>query len=142
MKKNTINLIDIFNSKEIVSVAVLIAITGMMVFSSACVNPLWAKSGKHEDKSSSNSVDKKSNPTTATTTTTTTTTPSTASGQSDYKNFQKCLSSAAAKQGFATKTDIQSCYKPIYSPSSTLGTNSSTPTSFNQDLAPNSNQNT
>ncbi|MGN6630426.1 MAG: hypothetical protein ACTHKJ_11260, partial [Candidatus Nitrosocosmicus sp.] len=137
MKKNTINLIDIFDSKEIVSVAVLIAITGMMVFSSAFVNPLWAKSSKHEDKSPSNSVDKKSNPTTATTTTaTTSTTPSTASGQSDYKNFQKCLSSAAAKQGFATKTDIQSCYKPIYSPSSTLGTNSSTPTSFNQDLAP------
>ena len=134
MTKNKINLVDIFNSKEIVSVAVIIAITGMMVFSSAFVNPLWAKSSKHEDKSSSNSVDKKTNPTTATTTT-----PSTASGQSDYKNFQKCLSSAAAKQGFATKTDIQNCYKPIYSPSSSLGTNSSTPTSFNQVLAPNSN---
>lgn len=141
MKKNTINLVDIFNSKEIVLVAVIIAITGMMVFSSAFVNPLWAKSSKHEDKSSSNSVDKKANPTTATTSTTSTT-PSTASGQSDYKNFQKCLSSAAAKQGFATKTDIQSCYKPIYSPSSSLGTNSSTPANFHQDLGPNSNQNT
>lgn len=138
MKKNTINLVDTFNSKEIVSVAVIIAITGMIVFSSAFVNPLWAKSSKHENKSS-NSVDKKANPTT--TTTTTTTTPSTASGQTDYKNFQKCLSSAAAKQGFATKTDIQNCYKPIYSPSSTLGTNSSTPASFNQNFAPNSNQN-
>jgi hypothetical protein len=136
--RNKINLFDIPDSKEIVSVVIIIAITGMMIYSAAFVNPSWAKSSKHEDKA----ADKKAKPTT--TTTNATTTPSSSTERSDYKNFQKCLSTATDKQGFATKTDIQNCFKPIYSPtiSSSIGTNSSTPASFNQVLAPNSNQNT
>ena len=40
MTKN--NLIDIMHTKRIVLVAVIIAITGMFVFSNAFVNPLLA----------------------------------------------------------------------------------------------------
>src|SRR6476620_11406933 len=133
MKKDINNQLYISNPKKIVSVAIIIAITGLIVFSSALVNPLWAKSSKHEDKTttSSNSGDKKGNSTAAAITTpatgaTATPTLSSASEQSDYKNFQKCLSTAAGKQGFATKTDIQNCFKPIYSTTtSSTGTNSS-----------------
>ena len=148
-KNNNDYILNIFNLKEIVSVTVMIAIIGLLVFSSA-LNPLWAKSNMHVDKTSttsSNSTDKKGNsPTTATTTsitTSSTTSPSSNSEQSDYKKFQKCLSTTADKQGFATKADIQKCFKPIYTPTSTTssstGTNSSTLAIFNKGFAPNSN---
>lgn len=57
----------------------------MLVFSNAFVNPLFAKSSKHEDKISSKSADKKSNPAAAATLPTTIS--SFTSEQNDYKNF-------------------------------------------------------
>lgn len=43
----------------------------------------------------------------------------------DYKDFQKCLTSAEDAKGYATKQEIKDCYSPIYSPT----TNSSTASS-------------
>jgi hypothetical protein len=43
----------------------------------------------------------------------------------DYKDFQKCLTSAEDAKGYATKQEIKDCYSPIYSTT----TNSSTPSS-------------
>ena len=34
----------------------------------------------------------------------------------NYKDFQKCLSSAEAAKGYATKQEIKGCYNPIYNP--------------------------
>ena len=132
--------LDVMTAKRIVSVAIIIAITGMFIFSNAFVNPLLAKSSKHEDKTttttSSTSTDKKGNSTTtaATTIPTATTTSSASSGseQSDYKKFQKCLSTTADKQGFDTKTEIQDCFKSTYLP--TTSTSSSAGTSSSSSL--------
>lgn len=129
MTKSKNNLQDIRNTKKIAVVVVVIVITGMFLSANTLINPLIAKSSKSEGKTSK-STDKKSN--TANAATTTSTTSSSSSEQNDYKNFQKCLSTAANAKGFATKTDIENCFRPIYSPATTssTGTNSSSSTSI------------
>ena len=119
MTKN--NLIDIMHTKRIVLVAVIIAITGMFVFSNAFVNPLLAQSSKSNDKTdSSKSKDSNSD----TKTTTNTDTSSSSADKKDYKDFQKCLSTADGTKGFATKTEINDCFTQIYSPTTTSSSNS------------------
>src|SRR6476661_7598781 len=111
MTKN--NLIDIMHTKRIVLVAVIIAITGMFVFSNAFVNPLLAQSSKSNDKTdSSKSKDSNSD------------TSSSSADKKDYKDFQKCLSTADGTKGFATKTEIQDCFRQIYSPTTASSSNS------------------
>ena len=44
------------HTKRIVLVAVIIAITGMFVFSNAFVNPLLAQSSKSNDKTDSSNI--------------------------------------------------------------------------------------
>ena len=112
-KNNKNNLLDIMHTKRIVLVAVIIAITGMFVFFNAFVNPLLAQSSKSNDKTdSSKSKDSNSD----TKTTTNTDTSSSSADKKDYKDFQKCLSTADGTKGFATKTEIQDCFRQIYSP--------------------------
>ena len=119
MTKN--NLIDIMHTKRIVLVAVIIAITGMFVFSNVFVNPLLAQSSKSNDKTdSSKSKDSNSD----TKTTTNTDTSSSSADKKDYKDFQKCLSTADGTKGFATKTEIQDCFRQIYSPTTASSSNS------------------
>jgi len=90
------------HTKRIVLVTVIIAITGMFVFSNAFVNPLLAQSSKSNDKTdSSKSKDSGSD------TKTTTNTSSSSADKKDYKDFQKCLSTADGTKGFATKTESQ-----------------------------------
>jgi hypothetical protein len=127
MTKNKNDLQDLRNTKKIVAVVVIVVITGIFLFNNELINPIMAKSSKSEDKTAK-STDKKSNSAGGTATTATT---SSSVEQNDYKNFQKCLSTAANAKGFDTKTDIENCFKPIYSPAtaSSTGTNSSSSSS-------------
>ena len=119
IKNNKNTLLDIMHTKRIVLVTVIIAITGMFVFSNAFVNPLLAQSSKSNDKTdSSKSKDSGSD------TKTTTNTSSSSADKKDYKDFQKCLSTADGTKGFATKTEIQDCFRQIYSPTTTSSSNS------------------
>jgi cytoskeletal protein RodZ len=121
-KNNKNNLLDIMHTKRIVLVAVIIAITGMFVFSNAFVNPLLAQSSKSNDKTdSSKSKDSNSD----TKTTTNTDTSSSSADKKDYKDFQKCLSTADGTKGFATKTEIQDCFRQIYSPTTAASSSNS-----------------
>jgi len=119
IKNNKNNLLDIMHTKRIVLVTVIIAITGMFVFSNAFVNPLLAQSSKSNDKTdSSKSKDSGSD------TKTTTNTSSSSADKKDYKDFQKCRSTADGTKGFATKTEIQDCFRQIYSPTTASSSNS------------------
>jgi hypothetical protein len=40
----------------------------------------------------------------------------------NFKDFQKCLSSAEAAKGYATKQEIKGCYNPIYNPAANSST--------------------
>jgi cytoskeletal protein RodZ len=53
--------------------------------------------------------------------------------EQDYKDFQKCLSDAEGTNGFATKSEIKSCFNPIYLPATTTTTTpiNNDPTAFN-----------
>jgi predicted negative regulator of RcsB-dependent stress response len=51
----------------------------------------------------------------------------TTSDSKNYKDFQKCLSSAEAAKGYATKQEIKGCYTPIYNPTANSST-TTTPT--------------
>jgi hypothetical protein len=94
----------------------------MFVFSNAFVNPLLAQSSKSNDKTdSSKSKDSNSD----TKTTTNTDTSSSSADKKDYKDFQKCLSTADGTKGFATKTEIQDCFRQIYSPTTTASSSNS-----------------
>src|SRR5437868_4746047 len=118
-KNNKNNLLNITRTKRIVLVAVIIAITGMFVFSNAFVDPLLAQSSKSTDKTDSfKSKDSSSG------TKSTTDTSSSSADKKDYKDFQKCLSTADGAKGFATKTEIQDCFTQIYSPSASSSSNS------------------
>jgi hypothetical protein len=128
---NKNNSLDVINTKQIVSVAVIIAIAAMFVFSNAFVNPLLAKSSKSDGKTDSKSTDKKGSTATVSSNPATTTTSS-SSDQNDYKNFQKCLSTAEGTKGFATNQEIKNCYNPIYRP---IPTSTST-TSFSSPSNP------
>jgi ABC-type Na+ efflux pump permease subunit len=125
-KNNKKDLLDIMRTKKIVSVAVIIAITGMFIFSNAFINPLLAQSSKSTDrKDSSKSTDGNDNAKT----TTNTDTSSSSADKKDYKDFQKCLSTAEGTKGFATKTEIQDCFRQIYLPTSSSTTSTSPSTS-------------
>jgi hypothetical protein len=129
---NNNNSLDMINTKQVVVVAVIIAIAAMFVFSNAFVNPSLAKSNKSDGKTDSKSTDKKGTSTTTSSSTATTTTTSSSSDQNDYKNFQKCLSTAEGTKGFATNQEIKNCYNPIYRP---IPTSTST-TSFSSPSNP------
>ena len=121
-KNNKNNLLDIMHTKRIVLVAVIIAITGMFVFSNAFVNPLLAQSSKSTDKTGSS---KSKDSISGTKTTTNTDTSSSSADKKDYKDFQKCLSTADGTKGFATKTEIQDCFRQIYSPTTAASSSNS-----------------
>ena len=126
-KSNKNNLLDAMNAKKIVLVTVMIAITGMFVFSSVFVNPLFALTDKSNDRKEppSKSTDGNNNAKT----TTRSDTSSSASNDKDYKNFQKCLSNADGTKGFATKTEIQDCFRSTYLSTTTSSSSSTTSTS-------------
>ena len=44
----------------------------------------------------------------------------------DYKDFQKCLSSAEDTKGYATKQEIKDCFNQTYNPISNTGTTTGT----------------
>jgi len=140
-KNNKNNLLDIIHNKKAVSVAVIIAITAMLVFSNAFVNPLLAQSSKTKDKTgSSKSKDtsdgtktsSSSSDTSSSSSDTSSSSSDTSSSSSDktnYKTFQKCLSNVASTKGFATQAEIKFCQKEIYPPTSSLPTGTSPSTS-------------
>ncbi len=102
-------------SKTITSVAIIIAVAAMFISSGTIVNSVLAKStSKGTDTTSSD----KSTSSTA---------------EQDYKDFQKCLSDAEGTNGFATKSEIKSCFNPIYLPATTTTTTpiNNDPTAFN-----------
>src|SRR4051794_9541808 len=105
-KNNQNNLLDIMHTKKIVSVAVIIAITAMFIFSNAFVNPLLAQSSKSNDKTGSKSKDGSDGTKTSSSSSDTS---SSSSDKKDYKDFQKCLSDTAGTKGSATETEIQDC---------------------------------
>jgi len=86
------------------SILLMIAVSAVFVSSTAFANIATAQTSKTKVDSTSSSDSK------------------------NYKDFQKCLSSAENTKGYATKQEIKDCYNPIYSPT----TNSpSTTTSSN-----------
>jgi hypothetical protein len=102
-------------SKTITSVAIIIAVAAMFISSGTIVNSVLAKStSKGTDTTGSD----KSTSSTA---------------EQDYKDFQKCLSDAEGTNGFATKSEIKSCFNPIYLPATTTTTTpiNNDPTAFN-----------
>jgi len=80
--------------KRIVSVPLVIAVSAVFVSSSAFTSIATAQTSKA------------------------------ASDSKNFKDFQKCISSAVAAKGYATKQEIKGCYSPIYNPT----VNSSTTT--------------
>jgi len=48
------------------------------------------------------------------------------SASNDYKDFQKCLSSAEDTKGYATKQEIKDCFNQTYNPISNTGTTTGT----------------
>jgi hypothetical protein len=132
-KNNKNNLLDIMHTKKIVSVAVIIAITAMFVFSNDFVNPLLAQSSKSTDKTGSYKSNDKSDGTKSSSSS-----PDTSSSspdKTDYKAFQKCLSTAAGTTGFAAKTDIKACVKQIYPPT-TPSSPSISPSTSSPSISP------
>ena len=82
-------------TKEIVSVAAIIAIIAIFVSSSALVNPLLAKS----------STDK----------------PSAGTAKADYKDFQTCIAKGEGAKGYATEQQIKQCNGKVYGSSTSTG---------------------
>ena len=92
------------NLKRMMSILLMVAVSAVFVSSTAFANIATAQTSKTKVDSTSSSDSK------------------------NYKDFQKCLSSAEDTKGYATKQEIKDCYNPIYSPT----TNSpSTTTSSN-----------
>jgi len=96
------------NGKKLMSILTMVAAaaSAILISSSALANLATAQTSKTKDDSASSSASK------------------------DYKDFQKCLSSAEDTKGYATKQEIKDCYSPIYGPT----TNSATTTS--SDVSP------
>jgi hypothetical protein len=86
-------------TKEIVSVAVIIAIIALFVSSSALVNPLLAKT--IPDKGS------------------------TSTAKTNYKDFQMCLAKGEGTKGYATEQEIKQCNGKAYSSSASTGSSGS-----------------
>jgi hypothetical protein len=148
-------------SKTITSVAIIIAVAAMFISSGTIVNSVLAKStskgtdttssdkstskgtdttssdkstSKGTDTTSSDKSTSKGTDTTSKGTDTTSSDKSTSStAEQDYKDFQKCLSDAEGTNGFATKSEIKSCFNPIYLPATTTTTTpiNNDPTAFN-----------
>jgi hypothetical protein len=83
------------NTKEIVSVAVIISIIAVFVSSSALVNPLLAKT----------STDK----------------ASTSTAKTNYKDFQTCLAKGEGAKGYATEQQVKQCNGKVYGSSTSTG---------------------
>jgi hypothetical protein len=95
--------------KRIVSILLMIAVSAVFVSSSAFTNIATAQTSKA------------------------------ASDSKNFKDFQKCISSAVAAKGYATKQEIKGCYSPIYNPtanSSTTATPSSVSPSASRLIPP------
>jgi hypothetical protein len=63
-------------------------------------------------------------------------TSKTASDSKNYKDFQNCLSSAAAAKGYATKQEIKGCYNPIYNPTANSSASTASSTVAPSSLRP------
>jgi hypothetical protein len=128
-------------SKTITSVAIIIAVAAMFISSGTIVNSVLAKStSKGTDTTGSDKSTSKGTDTTGSDKSTSKGTDTTGSDKStsstaeqDYKDFQKCLSDAEGTNGFATKSEIKSCFNPIYLPATTTTTTpiNNDPTAFN-----------
>jgi hypothetical protein len=148
-------------SKTITSVAIIIAVAAMFISSSTIVNSVLAKTSastivssskdKGKDTSSSDksssSTDKGKDTSSSDTGTSSSDTgtsssdtgtsssdkSSSSTAEQDYKDFQKCLSDAEGTNGFATKSEIKSCFNPIYLPATATTTTpiNNDPTAFN-----------
>jgi cytoskeletal protein RodZ len=142
-------------SKTITSVAIIIAVAAMFISSGTIVNSVLAKStSKGTDTTSSDKSTSKGTDTTSSDKSTSKGTDTTSKGtdttskgtdttssdkststtaEQDYKDFQKCLSDAEGTNGFATKSEIKSCFNPIYLPATTTTTTpiNNDPTAFN-----------
>ena len=88
------------NRRKMMSIAAIVAISAVFVTSSALANPTLAQTSKSKGDSSSAS--------------------------NDYKDFQKCLSSAEDTKGYATKQEIKDCFNQTYNPTSNTGTTTGT----------------
>jgi hypothetical protein len=84
-------------AKRMVFILLIAAISVVFVSSSAFANIAGAQSKTKQDNTSS-------------------------SDSKNYKDFQKCLSSAEDTKGFATKQEIKDCYNPIYNPAANSST--------------------
>lgn len=90
------------NGKKLMSILTMVAAaSAILISSSALGNLATAQTSKTKDDSASSSTSK------------------------DYKDFQKCLSSAEDTKGYATKQEIKDCYNPIYGPTTNSATTSS-----------------
>jgi hypothetical protein len=92
-------------AKRMVSILLIAAISVVFVSSNALANIAAAQTSKTKQDNTSSSDSK------------------------NYKDFQKCLSSAEDTKGFATKQEIKNCYNPIYNPTANSST-TTTPSSF------------
>jgi hypothetical protein len=90
------------NRKKVISIAAIVAISAVFVTSSALANPTLAQTSKSKGNNASSSASK------------------------DYKDFQKCLSSAEDTKGYATKQEIKDCFNQTYNPTSNAGTTTGT----------------
>lgn len=86
------------NGKRMVSILLIVAVTAVFVSSSAFANIATAQTSKTKLDNTSSSDSK------------------------NYKDFQKCLSSAEDTKGYATKQEIKDCYNPIYNPTANSST--------------------
>jgi len=86
------------NRKRMVSILLIVAVSAVLISSSAFVNIATAQTSKTKQDSTSSSDSK------------------------NYKDFQKCLSSAEDTKGYATKQEIKDCYNPIYNPTANSST--------------------
>jgi peptidoglycan hydrolase CwlO-like protein len=91
------------NRKRSMSILAIIALSAIFISSIAFANPTLAQTQTSKSK-----VDNTSS-----------------SASKDYKDFQKCLSSAEDTKGYATKQEIKDCYNPIYSPTTSSATTTS-----------------
>jgi hypothetical protein len=92
------------NGKRMMFILLIAAISAVFISSSAFANISAAQSKAKQDNTSS-------------------------SDSKNYKDFQKCLSSAEDTKGFATKQEIKDCYNPIYNPTANSST-TTTPSNF------------
>ena len=86
------------NLKRMMSILLMVAVSAVFVSSTAFANIATAQTSKTKVDSTSSSDSK------------------------NYKDFQKCLSSAEDTKGYATKQEIKDCYSSNYSPTTNTPT--------------------